>query len=179
MKFTRKLCILAAFCFGMGGFSHGGTVDRVIAKVNEDILTESDVAEIAAERNRRSGADAKAFTTETVGAVIDRTLLLQEAKKQKLGVPDDELQEEVEKMVAEIREQYPSENAFLEELANNGMSLEKLKNDLLKKARNDYKLYQAVSSRYSISDAEAARFEQDAQAEGKPIAQYKLRRLAL
>ncbi len=152
----------------------GETVDRVVARLNEDILTATDFAEAAA-----SGPGGDRLTTGLVGAVLDRTLLLQASRKQQVEVPSDDIQRQVEEMVREIRSHYKSEAAFRDALLRDHTSLEQLKADLAKKATTDFKAFRAVAGRFSIADGDVAQFEREAQAKGVPPESYQLRRLAV
>ena len=152
-----------------------GQVDRVIARLNEDIITLSDVAEAAAQ----TGRDDR-LTTDLVGAVLDRTLLLQAARKAMVTVPDEEIDSQVEGMIAELRAHYASEAEFRQALLGEHITLEKLKADLKRKAATDFKLFRAVSSRFSLADSDVERYEQSALANGgAPPEMYHLRQLSV
>lgn len=150
-------------------------VDRVIARLNEDILTISDVAEAAAQTGRESR-----LSSELVGALLDRTLLLQAAKKAMVDVPDDDMDRQVEELVAELRSHYDSDAAFRQALLEEHQTLERLKEELRRKAVIDYKLYRVVAARISLSDRDVAQYEKSVLAnEGTPPAAFHLRQLSV
>lgn len=163
------------------GVACAGTLDRVIAKLNEDILTESDLREIVAEKSGEF--DSKQvklkITPETLGALFDRTLLLQAARKENISVPDSEVQRHVEERITELRAQYPSEGAFKNYLAERHISLQQLKKDLMKRASDDFKLYQAVAKRFLVTDADAERYDAEQTRSGKQPLSFHLYRLAV
>lgn len=156
------------------------TVDRVVAKLNDDIITESDLADTL---DDQPGPELKRpserITSEALSLVLDRTLLLQSAKKQMLKVPDDELQKEVEDIVAETKSQYKSDAEFRADLAAHHTSLEKLKSDYLRRRTIEYKVVHAVTSRFMITDADVKHFEDEYRKQGHEPLLLRLRRLAV
>ena len=53
-----------------------------------------------------------------MGAVLDRTLLLQAARKAMVTVPAEEIDRQVEEMIAELRAHYGSEAEFRQAIAD-------------------------------------------------------------
>lgn len=154
-----------------------------MARVNSDVLTESDLARIVAER---SGKFSPRFSdvldhvsTADVGALLDRTLLLQAAKLRKIQVPESEMQQHVETMVADIRTKFGTEAQFRAALAEEQLSLEELKQQLLKRAKTDYQVYQLVKSRFSVTEQTARQYEAECAARGELPLSVHLRRLAV
>lgn len=154
------------------------TVERVVAKLNEDILTQNDFAQAASlsEGRKPSFAFAK-LSDDTIAAVFDRTLLKQAGSMYKMKPPDAEIQTSVEGMVAQMRARYPSEQEFLKDLAAEGLTLQKLKADLVKRSEDDFKAYTAVTARFTVSDADVARFEKENETKQKELLSLRARRL--
>lgn len=158
------------------------TVDRTIARLNEDILTESDLGRSMSEHPAASAMHAGALdnaTSTQLGALFDRTLLLQAAKQRSIQPPEAEIQQQVETLLADIRAGYPSEAVFRQELANEQLTVEELKKQLLKRAKTDYQIFQLVNSRFTITEADARRFEAECAARGESAVSLHLRRLAV
>ncbi len=157
-------------------------LDRTIAKLNEDILTESDLARVISEsQGSLAPAPSQALeiaTPDIVLALFDRTVLLQAAKKQKIQVPDSELQQQVQSMVAEIRAKFASEKEFRQALALDQMNLQDLEAELTKRARTDYQIYHLVTRRFSVADSEAREWEAQ-NVNGTSSTSLRLRRLAV
>ncbi|RMH28652.1 MAG: hypothetical protein D6691_04370, partial [Candidatus Hydrogenedentota bacterium] len=158
----------------------GEVADRVLARLNEDVILASDLREVLREKGMEGGGDPVAVaSTEHVRALLDRTLLLQAAKKMGGSVPDAEILDQVESMVARIRSQYPSETEFRREVIAQYGSVEAFKRELQKKATLDWKIGRAIHSRFTITDADVARFEAESRAKGKTPESYHLRRLGV
>lgn len=179
MRFLATVAaILALAC---AAFARS-TVDRTIARLNEDILTESDLGRSMSEHPAATTVHAGALdaaTSSQLGALFDRTLLLQAAKQRSIQPPEAEIQQQVETLLADIRAGYPSEAAFRQELANEQMTVEELKKQLLKRAKTDYQIFQLVNSRFTITEADARRFETECAARGESAVSLHLRRLAV
>lgn len=156
-------------------------IDRTIAKINDDIVTESDLAQVIAElrgEHRTAGIDAFAEATSvTVGSLLDRQLLLQEARRLQIRPSDDELHRQVEDMVREVKDNFASESEFYHALAQERLSLDRFKDQLLKQTRDDFMVYHVVDSRFSVSDAEVESFKHR-ETESAPI-RLRLRRLGI
>jgi hypothetical protein len=76
-------------------------VDRIAAAVNNEVITGSELAFAVALNTRfgGAGADRKALESETLNGLINRRLLIQEARRLKyVEVSDQELAAEVEKL---------------------------------------------------------------------------------
>jgi peptidyl-prolyl cis-trans isomerase SurA len=158
----------------------GEVADRVLARLNEDVILASDLREVLREKGMEGGGDPVAVaSTEHVRALLDRTLLLQAAKKMGGSVPDAEILDQVESMVARIRSQYPSETEFRREVIAQYGSVEAFKRELQKKATLDWKIGRAIHSRFTITDADVARFEAECRAKGRIPESYHLRRLGV
>jgi peptidyl-prolyl cis-trans isomerase SurA len=171
---AARWAALAAASLALAAPAPAKTVDRVVAKLNDDIITVSDLAENAL----GTGRGPMAQTPETFGALLDRTLLLQASRKLSVAPDDREIQRQVEDAVAGIQAQFPNEAQFRAALAKEDTTIEQFKLDLHKKYTTDFKAFRAVSARVSMSDAEVEQFERDSGVRGMPAASYHLRRLA-
>ncbi len=107
MTFLRKLNKVIAFLLGffasLGGLCSATTLDRVVAKVNSDIITLSTVEDkvaIIQERGVLPGASEAEMMQLAVDVIIEEKLQLQEGKRLKLPIEE----ENVLKAIDEIRE---------------------------------------------------------------------------
>ncbi|MFQ5672297.1 MAG: peptidylprolyl isomerase [Nitrospinales bacterium] len=137
MRISRKSTnILAAGVFILLGWAatlSAGTetVDRIVGKVNDSIITYSEVEERAAALHNRWKGDPSAvpsrneFMQQALDLFIEEKLLIQEGKKKKLQV--DEAQ--VDKAVKGIQAQnHLSDEALEQMLAHEGVTFEAYKN---------------------------------------------------
>lgn len=166
-----------------GASSFGRAIDRTIAKINDDIITESDLAEIVADVsgqfNSRFVSAFDTATSENVMSMFDRALLLQEARRMKVSPAGDELHSQVESMVNDIRANFASDKEFHQALAAEHISLEQLKKELLKKVKTDYMVFHVVNSRFSVSEEDVQRFKAAQTAGGEVVESFRLRRMGV
>lgn len=180
MNLCRR-AVVASLVLVMACAGISRAIDRTIAKINNTILTESDLAEVIADvagMHKTTGIDAFAqATSETVTGMLDRALLLQEARRLQMVPSNEELHRQVEEMVREIRGKFPSEREFYQGLAEEGVSLDQLKEQLVKRTRDDFMVYHVVDSQFSVSEADLQKMK----AEGgvsRPAA-LRLRRMGI
>ncbi len=156
-------------------------IDRTIAKINDTILTESDLAGvIATAKGIHHPGQINAFaeaTSETVTSLLDRALLLQEARRLGIRPPNEDLHREVEDMVREIRASFSTEAEFHHTLAAERISLNELKEELLEQTRDDFMVYHVVNSQFSISETELERMRAEGGLSQSPS--YRIYRLGV
>ena len=115
------LCILPA------ATSHAVLVDRMVAAVNNDVITLSELRQAVAFNAAISGkSNGSRIQMETLQGIINRRLLLQEAYRLKVAEVSER---EIAAEVVRLREQLGTEASFQEFLARTGMTeaqLEKL-----------------------------------------------------
>lgn len=127
-------CVI--FILGFGVVARAGSMDKIAAIVNDDIITEAELILFASmtdieDTEEMSDEDARNFRKKLLQRMVEDRLVLQEAKKMNLIV-NDRL---VEGRIEEIREKAGSPGAFDLALEQQGITLnelrEKLKNQLL------------------------------------------------
>jgi len=167
----------------LGATLQAAVIDRTIAKLNDDILTESDLAEVQADAEGHFTTGSTdpflTATSETVASMFDRQLLVQEARRLKISPTQDEMNLQVENMVGEIRAKFASEKEFHQALANERISLDTLKDELLEKSKVDFMVFQVINSRFSVTDSEIEKYQGQMKATGQALTSYHLRRLGI
>jgi peptidyl-prolyl cis-trans isomerase SurA len=149
------LCALAFACPGQG---RAELVDRVVAQVNDDVITMSDVNDEGkayfqkiteqAPANELAGALRRA-REEVLNGLIDKKLVAQEAAKQKVSVSDADVDAAFKQMSATNK---MSLEQFREQLKKAGMTeavyRENLRNQMLQSKLLNYE----VRSKIIITD---------------------------
>ena len=106
-------------------------VERILAVVNDEIITEQDLEIVMAPvlaqyRTSYTGAEfdekVKEARREFLNKVIDDKLILSEAKRKQVIVKDVEADE----MMADVRSKFPSREAFLKTIEDQGLTEKKL-----------------------------------------------------
>lgn len=113
----------------------------------------------------------KRYGPETLDEMIDELLLRQAAQKDKLKAQPAE----VDKRLAKLREQFPDPKIFQNQLEQNGLTIDKLKEDISDQVARE-KLV-AKSRRLSVSDEELKKAFADHKAELATPAALHLRHM--
>lgn len=141
----------------IGGSAYAATVDRIVAVVNDDIITEAELsahvqAFLSGGPSKPSPEQAAQARQAVLRQLIEDRLMLQEARRMKLAVTT----EEVDAQLAEVKDRFESEEEFRASMAASGLTVEqfrqRLRDQLLvRKAIDD-----RVRARISISPQEVA-----------------------
>ncbi|HUI44666.1 MAG TPA: SurA N-terminal domain-containing protein [Nitrospirota bacterium] len=104
---------------------HAELLDHIVAAVNNEAITESELAQAVALNVRfgRPGMDRKNIESETLEGLITRCLLVQEARRLKfIGVSEQETSGEIEK----LKQRFGSDSAFSDFMKEHDLSLTEL-----------------------------------------------------
>lgn len=101
-------------------------VDSIVASVNNDVITASDLAHAVALNMRLGGTgeDQKTLESDTLEGLITRRLLVQEARRLRFVEVSDE---EVNAESGKLRKQFGSDKAFADFLAEQDMTDQELR----------------------------------------------------
>ena len=118
-------------CAGSIGLA-AETANRIVAVVNDDIITEADVVSQvnAILEDKESAAttnpDPSKIQQEVLQRLIEQQLILQDGKRSKLSVSDTD----VVSRLGELRSRFPSDDVYHQWLESSGFSEERLKQRL-------------------------------------------------
>jgi len=132
--------------------SQAGIIDKVIARVNDDVITKNDLeAEMMSAYLENplliDSSEIKKLQREKLEAMIDNLLILQAAKKDAEPVPEEIITVEVNKYLAEIKSNVPEDIPFEMYLKEKGTSLEELKKNVKELIENKYIVTRAIDRR--------------------------------
>jgi peptidyl-prolyl cis-trans isomerase SurA len=119
--------IMACLCILIAAASHAVLLDRVVAAVNNDVITLSELQQAVAFNAAVGGkGSGSRLEMDTLQGIINRRLLLQEAYRLKVAEVSEQ---DIAAEVVRLRERLGTEASFREFLARIGMTeaqLEKL-----------------------------------------------------
>ncbi|MHB9072143.1 MAG: peptidylprolyl isomerase [Desulfobaccales bacterium] len=135
-------------------------VDRIVAEVNDDIITMSELQNMEKSMQARSGVKPtgrpdKRIQREMLEALIDRKLAKVEAKRRGIRLGPKELDEALNHF--KQRNNIPDDETLAKGLANQGMSLKEFKQQLADQIIQDRLLAVAVGSKIVVNEAEVRR----------------------
>ena len=164
MKHFKKLMFI--FCaFAAVGLTpvtpvlSAEVVERILAVVNDEIITEQDLqitmAPVMAQyRTSYTGAQYEEKTKEArqefLNKVIDDKLILSEAKRKQVIVNDTE----VDGMMSDVRNKFPTREVFLKAIEEQGMTEKKLWNRFRDQIITQKLVGYEVRSKVSVSPGE-------------------------
>jgi peptidyl-prolyl cis-trans isomerase SurA len=134
--------------------------DRVLAVVNNDAITLSDLQEAIAvyqyENRDRAPAPAKELAPQFLTRMIDNRLQIQEAEREKIVIEDAEIEEELtdrlKKMNVKNRDEFDSM------LKAQGLSIDAVKRRISDEIRRNRVVGRKVRLRISVTEAEVTQY---------------------
>lgn len=141
-------------------------IDRVVAVVNREIITQSELDELAharkmeiekelADRSNSSGSPfgtAAEVQRDLLNETIEKKLILQEAKKRGVRITESELEMALRDI--EGRNQFPSREAFQEAISRENLSWEKYLDDLKNQLTILKLMNREIDSNLALTDQE-------------------------
>lgn len=163
MKKYNYLPLLSAVFFALWGCGQwaGSLPDHIVAQVNDEQITVDDfnreMKELVLEPGKEmEGKDLGNLKEAYLDQVIERKILVQEARR--LGIRVS--QEELNQAISEIKKDYPGEG-FGEKLGLKGMTLEGWKVRLEEKLLAEKMIRKALHYRGDIDEKEALRYYEE------------------
>jgi peptidyl-prolyl cis-trans isomerase SurA len=179
MKVNKFLLIIISFFFS-SLTGEGKIVDRIIAVVNEEAITQSELQEaltlIKLQLGKRlSEYSEKELQKEVLSQLITEKLIIARAKEAEINVPPEEVEERLE----EIRKQLGGEEELARALKSQGLNIEFLRRTLENKIRAERLIRQEVLSQVKIEPGEIEKYYYSHLSEFTQPARVKLRQLVV
>jgi len=156
-QYVITLLVTSFFVWGCGQWG-GGLPERVLARVNQEQITVDEFDREFKELMLEPGKEARGTNLGDIkqaylDQVIERKILVQEARRSGIGVS----QEELNQAISEIKMDYPGEG-FGEKLGLKGMTLEEWKGRLEEKLLAEKIIRSVLHSRGAIDEKEALQY---------------------
>jgi len=135
-------------------------VDRIVAEVNNEIVTLSELENMAKGVETQAGVkpkgqDAKKMQREMLEALIDRKLARAEAKRRGIVVSDKEIAAALTQF--KQRNNIPDDETFAKGLAQAGLSVKEFKQQLEDQMTQERLMVVVVGTKASVNDTEVRR----------------------
>jgi len=179
---SRKTVLFLLLTFLSPLRAQAEVVERILAVVNDEIVTEQDLeivmAPVVAQyRTMYTGAEydekVKEARQEFLGKVMDDKLILGEAKRKLVIVKD----EEVDEMMTEVRNKFPTREAFLSAIEEQGLTEKKLWNRFHDQLMTQKFVNYEVKSKVSVSPGEVNEYYKTHEADFKQGDQVHLQHI--
>lgn len=160
----KILVYLAAFLapWFLAAPGHAEIVDRIVAVVNDDIITMSELEQMSkmmqpGKASNPKSKESRALKMEMLEALIDRKLAQAEAKRRGITVSDKEVNQALEGF--KRQNNIPDDAAFKEALAKNGMTIEEMRKQLADQLQQERLVFVAVGTKKeTVPEEEVRRF---------------------
>jgi peptidyl-prolyl cis-trans isomerase SurA len=160
---VRMLIALAAVLIQLMLAGTGGAevVDRIVAQVNDDIITMSELQNMAKTVEAQAGVkpkgiEEKKMQREMLEALIDRKLAGAEAKHRGIALSEKELNEAMARF--KQSNNIPDDEAFAKGLAQAGLSVKEFRQQLADQMTQERLMVVVVGTKVGVNDAEVRRF---------------------
>jgi peptidyl-prolyl cis-trans isomerase SurA len=144
----------------LSGTGVAEVVDRIVAQVNDDIITMSELQHMAKTFEAQAGVkpkgiDEKKMHQEMLEALIDRKLAKAEAKRRGIVVSD----KEIDAALAQFRQRnnIADDATFAKGLAQAGLSVKEFRQQLADQMTQERLLVMVVGTKVSVSDTDVRR----------------------
>lgn len=150
-------CLLQLLLAGPGAAE---VLDRIVAVVNEEIITLSELEQMSRMVLPRTGAapkgrEAQALQREMLEALIDRKLARAEAKRRGINVAEREVDQALQEFRA--RNRLPDDAALTQALAKEGLTLKEFRQQIADQIQQERLVQMAVGAKVTVSEAEVRR----------------------
>lgn len=152
--------LVALVQLGLARIGAAEVVDRIVAEVNDEIITMSELKNMEKSVQAQSGVKStghldKRVQREMLEALIDRKLAKAEAKRRGITMSPKEVDEALTRF--KQRNNIPDDETLAKALANQGLSLKEFKQQIGDQIIQDRLLTVAVGAKIMVSDADVRR----------------------
>ncbi len=135
-------------------------VDKIVAQVNNEIITLSELEQAMKYQRTTSGGQAapdnEAYRRQTLDMLIDRKLAKEEAKRYGMTVPEKDLRKALDDI--KQRNGFADDEALKKALAKDGMTMEQLRQQLIEQIQLDRLMAILVKEKPKVTEADIKRF---------------------
>jgi parvulin-like peptidyl-prolyl isomerase len=161
--------VLAAVVLSLAGTAAAEVAERIVAKVNRDIITKTEWDETTAAQLAQSGtltgaAERGKLAEQVLERMISSRLVIQAAGVEGLKVGDTEVEPQVDQEIEATRAQFPSQREFAERLKAEGVSLENLRDRITRRVKDQFLYFRMISKKQRELDQAVEVTEDDVKA---------------
>lgn len=164
-KLDMKILVYLAACLApwfLAGTVKAEIVDRIVAVVNDEVITMSELNQMstmiqARQKINLKSKEGRALKREMLEALIDRKLAKAEAKRRGITVSDKDLDQAMEDF--KKRNNIRNDEELKQSLAKAGMTLKELRQQLSDQIKQERLVFIAVGAKKtSVPEAEVRRY---------------------
>ena len=153
MKRTLLISLLLLCLAGL----NADLVDRIVAKVGNEIILMSDIQNEMLHLKAAGILDESMTPAIVLQQIIQNKVIVQKAKEMDIRLDEGKVRREAERRVAEIKKNYPSEAEFRVALAQEKLTepelLSSIKDMLTERALSEQLIARNVTSKVNVTEA--------------------------
>jgi parvulin-like peptidyl-prolyl isomerase len=169
----KKICILILTVFLIAGFLKAEFSDRILVKVNDEIILQSELdetVELIKTQYKMLGKNynESELNSKTLDEMIEQKLIITMARDEKIEVSDDAVNDRVNEFIDSLRNKFSSEEEFESALLKEGISypdfrlkLESQVRDKLIYDKVKQKKQQEFISKAAVSDEDIRKYYEE------------------
>lgn len=158
MKRTLLISLLLLCLAGL----NADLVDRIVAKVGNEIILMSDIQNEMLHLKAAGILDESMTPAIVLQQIIQNKVIVQKAKEMDIRLDEGKVRREAERRVTEIKKNYPSEAEFRVALAQEKLTepelLSSIKDMLTERALSEQLIARNVTSKVNVTEAEMEAF---------------------
>jgi len=169
----KKICFLILTVFLIAGFLKAEFSDRILVKVNDEIILQSELdetVELIKTQYKMLGKNynESELNSKTLNEMIEQKLIITMARDEKIEVSDDAVNDRVNEFIDSLRNKFSSEDEFESALLKEGISypdfrlkLESQVRDKLIYDKVKQKKQQEFISKAAVSDEDIRKYYEE------------------
>ncbi len=161
----------------------GELADRQIAKVGNTAITLSELQEAVVERRladpQSDSVPQRQLFEEELTRLIDDELIYQAAEQNKIKAPEEMVAARVKEITDSLEKSIGSQPKLEAWLAEQNLTLDKLKQLIARREEKQIAIMRAVSSRFTMTEADVKQFESTLKASNEPTGGYYLHHILI
>lgn len=128
----RVLIIICLVFIGTRAYAEQELADHIVAVINEKVILQSEVDEAVGlyftqQQKIPTNSEVIEARQRFLTQMIDNMILVEEAKKEDIQVQSSEINQALEETITNMKENFPSDEAFERQLEKEGMTLAELR----------------------------------------------------
>jgi parvulin-like peptidyl-prolyl isomerase len=153
-KIKTFLIIIAVF---LSVISYSETVNKIVAIINNEIITDFDInIYILFDKAHNLKYE------DVLNKLIEEQLIIASAKDREYEIVDQEIDYNIDQTIANQRSQFPTDEAFMKALKNEGLTLAGLKENYRKQIKNQFLkekiIEDKIKKKISVSTGEVGKY---------------------
>ena len=184
MIYTRTMVLISMLMLPVSGFAYGQVVNKVVAVINNEVITQQDVDQLLAvlyaqyvqeyETDELLDKMEEAKKDILIQMIEDR-LILSYAKKLNIRVRE----EEIDRKLESVKDSFPSEEVFHNTIETQGITVADLKNRYKDQVMMKKVLDIEVKSRIAVLPSEISEYYEQHRKDFKLDEKYKVRHILI